>query len=169
MVFVLTAGCGGGNSPAPDGGEKYRPNHPPAKGPVETVARGEIEGETWRLTAYRSDEGVCVDLHLGSNSGGGCGFGPLRSDLAFSGVGWSNEFPHLAQLEGRVSKHVDRVTLRSGNDATKELPLYRSKSFDQTFVVAFVPVNKRAVFTAYDRRRVLQRRVFKPRELNPRP
>lgn len=125
LIGILPA-CGAAQLNAdttpPAGTDEEWPQHPPAQGPVEEVARGEIEGRAWRLTAYRSKEGLCVDLHLRSNSGGGCGFGGRPKHLSVSGVSWSNELPKLAQLEGEVPDDVAKLTARSGGQSEADVP-----------------------------------------------
>lgn len=175
-VGLVTVGCGIPAGPTSRAEQRDHERnegerlHPPAKGPVKTVARGQVEGKRWRLTAYRSDEGLCIDLHLGSNSSGGCGFGGHRAPLAVNGTGWSSEFPHLAQLDGQVSLRVVSVRVRSGRSDPKDLALYRSKRFVRMFFVAFVPRTKRVAFIAYGRnQKVIDRLVLTPEQLDPNP
>lgn len=147
--------------------QRMQPQHPPARGRVETVAAGHIQGKRWWFTAYRSKDGLCVDLQVGLNSGGGCGSRP-GDDLSMAGVGWTSDLPDLAQLEGQVSERVAKLTARSGDDAERELQLYPSERFGRTFYVAFVPFDDRIVLTAYDKEGdVLKRRVVPASELDP--
>ena len=141
--------------------------HPPATGPVKTVATGKVEGQRWRLTAYRSKEGLCVDLHFGTNSWGGCGF-RSGGELMVAGIGWGMDLPHLAQLDGHVSERVATLTVRSGGNRPKPVLLHPARSFDRIFFVLFVPLDQRAVLVARDASgEILKRRVFTPAELNP--
>lgn len=121
---------------APFGGGS--PEHPPATGPVDTVAEGEIEGWAWKLTAYESREGVCVDLHLGSNSGGGCGEGESKALLSVNGIGFGADLPDLLQVHGVVSSKVASLEMKSGSE-TEDVDLHPSERFNEVFFVVFVP------------------------------
>jgi hypothetical protein len=138
--------------------------HPPAQGPVVTLGRGTVEGRRWRLTGYRSADGLCVDLHMGPNYGGGCGR-PSKGHLSVGGIGWTQELPDLAQVDGEVSEEVTRLELRS-RGRTRDIELF--EGFGRTFFVAFVPTNERSVLTAYDREgKVLGRQALTRAELDP--
>lgn len=149
-------------------GPQRPPTHPRANGPVEVIGKGEIDGREWELTAYRSKDGICVDLHMGSGSSGGCGFGRMRGALSIPGMSWSSDMPKYAQLDGRVSQRVARLTARSGEGAVQELPLHRSERFGLTFFVAFAPVDADYELTAYDDEgEVLGTKVLPRSELDP--
>ena len=84
-------------------------------GQKQVLTSGEVAGVFWRLVAYRSTKGLCLDVDLAgkvSGSGGGCGFGSFRGAV---------EIPitrdHLALgidrtwLVGRVSLRATSVIL----------------------------------------------------------
>lgn len=150
--------------PAPPAEEKLLPAGPA----VEVIAKGRIEGLPWRLETYRSNEGFCVDLRVQSNSSGGCGFGPpVGEHLTVSGFGWSEQLPDLAQLRGRVSPRVAKLTIRLENE-TRTLAVYESERFGGLHFVAFVPFDQPAVLVALDERGdVLKRRPLRSKEHEP--
>ena len=169
LALLLAApGCDVFSGPGQGQVAPARPEHPRARGPVETVARGVIDGVSWRLTAYRSGAGLCVDLYLEQNAGGGCGFGGIGArDLALHGSGWSGELPDFAQVDGEVSPEVEELILRSG--ALEEvIEVHRSDAFDKTFFVAFIPLGDDAVLIARDKDGdELDRHGFTAKELKP--
>lgn len=166
LMMLFLSGCDLWQREA--GVARVEPQHPRAKGPVETIGRGEIDGQPWKLTAYRSKDGICVDLHMGSGSSGGCGFGRMRGALSIPGIGWNSDMPEYAQLDGRVSERVAKLTARSGDGPVEELPLHRSKRLGLTFFVAFAPVGADYELTAYDEAgKELTTKLLTPNELKP--
>lgn len=167
-LLVWLAGCTSWpREGMPSRGEP--PAHPPPEGPVDVVGQGVIDGEAWELTAYRSNQGICVDLHMGSGSGGSCGFGPMRGDLSITSRGWNADLSNYAQLEGRVSEEVARLTARSGEGPVQELSVYESNRFGLTFFVAFAPIDADYELIAYDDGgEVLERKRLTRAELGPR-
>lgn len=143
------------------------PTHPRAEGPVEVLGQGVVDGEHWQLAAYRSDQGICVDVHMGSGSGGGCGFGPMRGDLSISSIGWNADLPNYAQLEGRLSERVARLAGRSGDGAKHEVSLYESERLGVTLFVVFAPVDADYELVAYDESgEVLERKLVTRSQLD---
>ena len=144
-MSLALSGCGDSTPPAakasktsvaPFGGGS--PEHPPATGPVETVAESEFEGRAWQLTAYESREGVCVDLHLGSGSSGGCGDGRSKALLAVNGFGFGADLPDYLQVDGVVSSRVASLEMKSGGEV-ENVDLHPSERFNEVFFVVFIP------------------------------
>jgi hypothetical protein len=112
--------------------------HPPATGPVETIAVGEVSGVHWELTGYRSREGTCVDVHLASSSTGGCGPVRTRGALDVLGTGFGEDLSGYIHVHGTVSDSVSTLELRTGGE-TENVLLHPSPSLDSVFFVVFVP------------------------------
>lgn len=141
---------------------------PPPEPGTEVIAKGRIENLPWRLEAYRGNDGVCVDLRVLSNSSGGCGsVSDPKQHLVVSGIGWSNELPNLAQLNGQVSPRVAKLMIRTAT-RSKQVEVHPSKRFGGVHFVAFVPLDQAVTLTAHDDDgNVLKRRTLTLSELNP--
>lgn len=117
-------------------------------GPKHVLTSGEVAGVFWRLVAYRSTKGLCLDVDLAgkvSGSGGGCGFGPFRGAV---------EMPitrdHLALgidrtwLVGRVSVKATSVALVLSDGRQIEARTYEAPSalrLSHAFYLAVAPGN----------------------------
>jgi hypothetical protein len=112
--------------------------HPPANGPVETIATGRVTGWDWELTGYESGEGLCVDLHLGSNSAGGCGSGGSRKPLRVGSIDYGSDLPNKLQVHGQLSGSVTSLRAKFSG-MVQEVRLHFSERFDRTFFVVFLP------------------------------
>lgn len=164
VLCALVASCGdsGGSNQAPGarsgiaskgdphGGLSETGLHPSPTGRVTTVARGRIHGITWRLLAYDSDHGLCVNLSVGSNSLGGCGR-EARGHLRVASQGWSEELPGFAQIHGAVSKAVTTLALHGPDRRDRVVRLLPSAAHSRTFFVLFVPLNEETTLSARDR------------------
>lgn len=115
-------------------------------GPKHALTSGEVAGVFWRLVAYRSTKGLCLDIDFAgrvSASGGGCGFGPFR-DAVEAPINRN----HLALgvdrtwLVGRVSAEAASVTLVLSDGRQIEARTYESPSalrLPHAFYLAVVP------------------------------
>lgn len=120
------------------------PNEPVQIGPAVFVAAGATPGGTpWRLAAYQSNLGLCLDLqgvtgaHLG---GGACGF-DVPERHAVSVVTDSFGQPAVTFVYGPVASSVTDVTVTLGDGRTLVVPTTPSPAdlqFGGAFFAAFV-------------------------------
>jgi hypothetical protein len=54
------------------------PGDQPVFGPGIVLATGEVDATPWKLVAYQSDSGLCVDLRIERGAGGFCSAGIVR-------------------------------------------------------------------------------------------
>lgn len=97
-------------------------NHP--VGPEYTIAQGTFHGFDWRYYGYESNDGLCLELGMGSNSGGGCGeIRALRELVEITGVTSMREpsGPNASALEGRVSDKVAKLEIQIGDDRPESI------------------------------------------------
>lgn len=108
---------------------------PAALGPEKTITQGTYEGQQgsipWRLTAFRSDQGLCVHFETHQSKGGGCGFG-VPSEAAISYVGEGTTDARF--VYGPVDRRAKSIELRFQNgDVLSVEPIGRSAGFPVNF------------------------------------
>ncbi len=127
------------------------PPIPPAESPTpdgqRVVAQGTVEGQTWSLLAYESDSGLCVDLQIGSVSGGGCGFDLSGSRELGVNVGSLGGLSKTI-IHGVVSKRVAKVITKLDGGQEMEVDVIDSLGFGVNFLVAFLPPDADGVLEA---------------------
>lgn len=127
------------------------------------VAQGSVSGRPWRLVAYASEDGLCVDLQLEDGSGGGCGFGiSAERDLGLS-VGSQGGLPKTI-VHGVVSKRVATLVVRLEGDEPTDVQIIEGpSSFDVNFFAEFLPPNAKGFVEARNAQgAVLQRERLRP-------
>lgn len=115
-----------GQFPAPDDVT----HEPVQKGSEVLISSGKTAGLDWRLSAYESDQGLCVDLnHTGAQNsrGGGCGFGlsgeqGIEGDNAFGVANYFVNSEDVTFIYGPTVKGVERVAVTLHNGQTINLP-----------------------------------------------
>ena len=164
MAGVVTAGALRSPSTTPPAGPEESPSQQDHEtGPQSVVAQGTVSGQTWTLVAYESGSGLCVDLQLGSGSGGGCGFDvPDRDDLGLS-VG-SQAGLSRTIIHGVVSKRVAQLVIRlDGGEHVDVQIIEGPSSFDVNFFADFLPPNVKGIVEARDHQgALLQERRLRP-------
>ena len=111
LVWQAFRPAGGGQvigdgalTPAP------RPGDQRVVGPRIALASGEVDGRPWRLVAYESESGLCVDVEIEQGAVGGCGSIPIDRDLE---LGQGSVFGlDKMIIHGKVSKRVALVEVR---------------------------------------------------------
>lgn len=108
LVWQAFRPAGGGQvigddvlTPAPPPGDQR------VVGPQIVLASGEVDGTPWRLVAYESESGLCVDVEIEQGAVGGCGSMPLDRDLEV-GQGSVSGLDKMI-IHGKVSERVARV------------------------------------------------------------
>jgi hypothetical protein len=91
-----------------------------------------------------------VDLHLGSNSNGGCGEGKREAALSVNGIAFGADLANYLQVKGVVSKKVVSLEMKSGS-RTETVDLHPSERFNEIFFVVFVPKDVGGDLVARDR------------------
>lgn len=108
--------------------EPWEPNQ---TGPETAVVAGQTSsGKDWRVVAYESDQGLCVNIDYESPSGangGGCGFDiedrPGTADDRAAGVVTSIDGSvNTTFVYGPAAAGVDRVEVTTKNGKVLELP-----------------------------------------------
>lgn len=117
-------------------------------GPKTTIAEGELNDKPWHLEAYKSDQGLCLDLRYLNSAGGGCGHGvPPRA----IGLNMTSS-DSLNAVFGPARPDVARVeaVLASG-DTTSFTPVGTEAGFGVNFYI-FILENGGTIDTviAYD-------------------
>jgi hypothetical protein len=96
------------------GGPSFTPIAEPGDqrviGPAVVLASGEVDGKSWKLIAYESASGLCVDLEIKEGAAGGCGSVPMHHDLELSqGSVFGLD---RTMIHGKVSGRVASVEVR---------------------------------------------------------
>jgi hypothetical protein len=105
-------GLGGGGQVIGDGAltPAPRPGDQRVVGPRIVLASGEVDGRPWRLVAYESESGLCVDVEIERGAVGGCGSIPIDRDLE---LGQGSVFGLDKMIvHGKVSERVALVEVR---------------------------------------------------------
>lgn len=84
----------------------------PARGPIVELGSGTTQGIGWRYSIYESAIGWCRQLETASATNVGCGDPLPEGDVAFGGIGSSDDGP----VEGIVSEEVATVWLVDGRN-----------------------------------------------------
>lgn len=114
------------------------PGDPRAFGQRMVLASGEVDGTPWRLLAYQSESGLCVDLEIERGAVGGCGPVPIGRELVLgqgSVLGVDGMIIH-----GEVSERVASVEVRrvEGDPIVTSI-IPDPGGLGVNFFVAFVP------------------------------
>lgn len=118
-------------------------------GPGVVLASGEVDGRPWKLLAYQSESGLCVDLEIEQGAAGGCGPVPLDGDLVLMQGGIFGLDKMI--LHGMVSERVAVVEVRSVEGhpvATSIIP--DPGGLGVNFFVLFVPPDTLGEVVAVD-------------------
>lgn len=122
---------------------------PMAIGPEETIAQGTFEeqGEStpWRLTAFQSNEGLCLHIETPRWKGGGCGFGvPKTAAISYAA---DSQF-----LYGPVDRRATRVEVRfEGGEVRSVDPIGTSEGFPVNFyLIELEPREEPVSVAAFD-------------------
>jgi hypothetical protein len=150
MAGVVTAGALRSPSTTPPAGPGESPTPQDQEtGPESVVGQGTVSGQTWTLVAYESGSGLCVDLQLGSGSGGGCGFDvPEKHDLGLS-VG-SQAGLSRTIIHGVVSKRVAKLVVKLDGGEQMEVPIIQDPRFDVNFFADFLAAKAEGIVEARD-------------------
>ena len=111
LVWQAFRPAGGGQvigdgalTPAP------RPGDQRVVGPRIVLASGEVDGKPWKLVAYESEPGLCVDVEIEQGAVGSCGSIGTDRDLE---LGQGSVFGlDKMIIHGKVSERVARVEVR---------------------------------------------------------
>ncbi|MGH2660631.1 MAG: hypothetical protein ACRDHS_13475, partial [Actinomycetota bacterium] len=138
-------------------------------GPGIVLATGEVDGTPWRLIAYQSESGLCVDLEIERGAIGGCGPVPIGGDLVLGQgrvLGVDRTIIH-----GEVSDRVASVEVRpvEGNPFAADI-IPDPDGLGANFFVVFVPRDTLGQVVALDAAgNVLQSVRLRPLERGPPP
>lgn len=137
LCCLLATGClfGGGED---DGNRQLGLN--------KVVTEFQWAGAAMQLVAYRSNDGVCVEVQNARpphNAGGGCGFPVPEPEALSVSVG---EQQRGVLVDGPVAKRVDdvRVELAGGREVDAG-PFGDDAGFEVNFFVAALPPGSRVV------------------------
>jgi len=120
------------------------PGGPPPNGPVVEVARGTVDGASYRMTVYRQGEGLCIDTAWSSGESLGCGAPPgdaVTGHEVFGMTGFSGADDAAHDVSGVVRSDVDAVvinTARNGQVQAVMVPL-DAADIDAAAFFAFLP------------------------------
>lgn len=138
-------------------------------GPGIVLASGEVDGKPWKLVAYQSESGLCVDLEIERGATGGCGPVPIEGDLVF-GQGRVLGLERMI-IHGKVSERVASVEVRplEGDPVATEI-IPDPAGLGVNFFVLFVPLDTLGEVVALDAAgNVLQSDLLQPLELEELP
>jgi hypothetical protein len=107
-------------------------------GPGIVLANGEVDGKPWKLLAYQSESGLCVDLEIEHGAVGGCGPVPIDRDLELVQGGVLGLGKMI--IHGNVSGRVASVEVRpvEGEPVSTSI-IPDPGGLGVNFFVAFVP------------------------------
>lgn len=148
------------------------PGEPERIGPFVEIT----SGPGWSLVGWRSDRGICLDLAVQGNSGGGCGFGVRGEPHASNGpqpehwisVSVSDAPGSSSVIAGVVAKQVDRVDVVLGDGSIIETQVIEAPAelqADVAFLFVRLPAEKRELLNAvvaYDRTHEVLERLELP-------
>jgi|GEM_PF-5031555 len=144
------------------------PGEPKRIGPLVEIS----SGSGWSLIGWRSDRGLCLDLAVEGNSGGGCGFGvrgePRASDVPepdhLISVSVTDSPGNSSMIAGVVARQVERAELVLTDGSIVETQLIEAPAelqADVAFLLVRLPAGKRELLSAvvaYDKtHQVLER------------
>ena len=122
----------GGGQVIGDGGDQR------VVGPRIVLASGEVDGTPWRLVAYESESGLCVDVEIERGAVGGCGSMPIDRDLEL-GQGGVLGLDKMI-IHGEVSQRVAIVEVRPVEGAPVAASIIPDPGgLGVNFFVLFVP------------------------------
>jgi hypothetical protein len=118
-------------------------------GPAVVLARGVVDRTPWKLLAYRSESGLCVDLEIEEGSTGGCG--PVPMDREFEVSQGSVLGLDRMIIHGKVSERVASVEVRplDGGPIATEI-ISDPAGLGVSFFVQFVPRDTLGEIVALD-------------------
>jgi hypothetical protein len=162
VVLLAVAGCG----IVDRGPEVPRPTGDPAPligdvatGDVVALGEGTAFGRGWRYSAFDSEDGLCVQLDVGTVASGGmvssmnCGKGFAGEDSAFLQLNYGASLNGAVAADGIVRGDVAAVTLRGerGDEAVAALMELPADGDDSKAFVGFLDTGDRIVsITAFD-------------------
>jgi hypothetical protein len=120
---------------------------PGMRGPVSQVASGEVDGEEFTLTAYRSADGFCLSLSSPQYRGGGCGPAPgegLAEFERFGMIAQSGLANGIAEIDGMVDAEVPSVlaVTQDGERANAVLAPVEVDGVELGVFLVFLPEGK---------------------------
>lgn len=118
---------------------------PGVKGPMIQVASGEVSGEEFRLTLYRSADGFCLSLAAIQYRGGGCGAAPGEGPEfgLFGVIGQSGLADGTIEIDGMVAPDVASVWVVTddGRRANALLVPAELDGLEASVFVVFLPAD----------------------------
>jgi hypothetical protein len=118
-------------------------------GPAVVLASGDVDGRPWKLLAYQSESGLCVDLEIEQGAAGGCGAVPIDGDLVLMQGGVFGLDKII--LHGMVSERVAAVEVRSVKGHPVATPIIPDPGeMGVNFFVLFVPPDALGEVVAVD-------------------
>ena len=150
LLLVVMTGCGiarldGGPDAAEIPGGPVEAIGAEAIGPVSEVGTGRTLGIGWRYAIFESNDGICTQLELSSQTNTGCGPPPLLAEGSV--IGWISDGggpdPDAGPrpYDGVVSSDVAEVWLRteSGGRIATTLMSLAEAGIDGKAFVGFAP------------------------------
>ncbi len=123
---------------------QLEPMMPGARGPLVEIASGEVGGEDFRLTLYRSVDGFCLALSAPQYRGGGCGPAPgdgLPEFDRFGMIAQSGLANGTIEIDGVVDADVAKVWVVTvdGQRANAVLIPAQLDDLDASVFLVFLP------------------------------
>jgi hypothetical protein len=161
-VLIVLTGCvfadGSSHVPIPSG--DHAPLIPDiAIGDPIELGQGTSFGRGWRYFAFDSDDGLCVQLDVGTVASGGtvssmnCGPGFAAADSVFLQLNYGASLNGAVAADGLVRGDVEAVSLRGerGSETAGILMELRAAGEDAKAFVGFLDLGDRIVsITAFD-------------------